>query len=108
MFGTYEARQIIDCAGQIPVPDFIDTHLHIDSSLVTPHKFDRCVGPRGITTAICDPHEIDNVCGVTGIRYFLDASAETVMDIRVQLSSCMPSTTWKPRVTGFWRQTLCR
>lgn len=108
VFGSYEGRQVIDCAGQIPVPGFIDTHLHIESSLVTPYEFDRCVGPRGITTAIRDPHEIANVCGLTGIRCFLDASAETVMDIRVQLSSCMPSTTWKPRVPGFWRQTLCR
>ena len=92
VFGAYEGRQVIDCAGKILVPGFIDTHLHIESSLVTPYEFDRCVGPRGVTTAICDPHEIANVCGLAGIRYFLDASAETVMDIRVQLSSCVPST----------------
>jgi adenine deaminase len=92
VFGEYEGRRVIDCSGQILVPGFIDTHLHIESSLVTPHEFDRCVGPRGVTTAICDPHEIANVCGLEGIRYFLDASAETVMDIRVQLSSCVPST----------------
>ncbi|MEY3306329.1 MAG: adenine deaminase [Pseudomonadota bacterium] len=92
VFGEYEGRREIDCSGQILVPGFIDTHLHIESSLVTPHEFDRCVGPRGVTTAICDPHEIANVCGLEGIRYFLDASAETVMDIRVQLSSCVPST----------------
>jgi adenine deaminase len=59
---------------------------------VTPDEFDRCVGPRGITTAICDPHEIANVIGVPGIEYFLQASAHTLMDIRVQLSSCVPST----------------
>ncbi len=92
VFGNYEGRRVIDCTGQILVPGFIDTHLHIESSLVTPYEFDRCVGPRGITTAICDPHEIANVCGLEGIRYFLEASAETVMDIRVQLSSCVPST----------------
>ena len=92
VFGNYEGRQVIDCTGKLLVPGFIDTHLHIESSLVTPYEFDRCVGPRGVTTAICDPHEIANVCGLEGIRYFLDASAETVMDIRVQLSSCVPST----------------
>jgi adenine deaminase len=92
VFGKYEGRQVIDCTGKLLVPGFIDTHLHIESSLVTPYEFDRCVGPRGVTTAICDPHEIANVCGLEGIRYFLDASAETVMDIRVQLSSCVPST----------------
>ena len=92
VFGTYEGRRVIDCTGRIIVPGFIDTHLHIESSLVTPYEFDRCVGPRGVTTAICDPHEIANVCGLEGIGYFLAASAETVMDIRVQLSSCVPST----------------
>ncbi len=92
VFGTYEGRQVIDVSGKILVPGFIDTHLHIESSLVTPHEFDRCVTPRGVTTAICDPHEIANVCGLTGIRYFLDCAAQTVMDIRVNLSSCVPST----------------
>ncbi|MEL5875986.1 adenine deaminase [Cereibacter sphaeroides] len=91
-FGTYTGRREIDCRGRILVPGFIDTHLHVESSLVTPFEFDRCVTPRGITTAICDPHEIANVCGLEGIRYFLEASAHLVMDLRVQLSSCVPST----------------
>ena len=89
---TYEGRQIIDVTGLILVPGFIDTHLHIESSLVTPFEFDRCVAPRGITTAICDPHEIANVIGTDGIRYFQQAADCTLMDIRVQLSSCVPST----------------
>ena len=91
-FGSYEGKREIDCRGKVLVPGFIDTHLHIESSLVTPFEFDRCVTPRGITTAICDPHEIANVCGLTGIRYFLESAAETVLDLRVQLSSCVPST----------------
>lgn len=90
--GGYEGVRVIDANGAILVPGFIDTHLHIESSLVTPFEFDRCVTPRGVTTAICDPHEIANVCGLTGIHYFLEASTRTVMDIRVQLSSCVPST----------------
>ena len=92
VYGQYEGRQVVDVSGQILVPGFIDTHLHIESSLVTPFEFDRCVGPHGVTTAICDPHEIANVCGLTGIHYFLEASALTLMDILVQLSSCVPST----------------
>ncbi len=92
VFGSYQGRVEIDVAGKILVPGFIDTHLHIESSLVTPFEFDRCVSPHGVTTAICDPHEIANVCGLTGIAYFLEASALTLMDIRVQLSSCVPST----------------
>jgi adenine deaminase len=88
----YAGRREIDVAGLVLVPGFIDTHLHIESALVTPFEFDRCVAPRGVTTAICDPHEIANVIGLEGIRYFQQASEHTVMDIRVQLSSCVPST----------------
>ena len=88
----YAGKREVDVTGKLLVPGFIDTHLHIESSCITPYEFDRCVLPRGVTTAICDPHEIANVCGLTGIRYFLEASARTVMDIRVNLSSCVPST----------------
>ncbi|MBB4188377.1 adenine deaminase [Sinorhizobium terangae] len=91
-YGDYQGRDEIDIAGRIVVPGFIDTHLHIESSLVTPHEFDRCVLPLGITTAICDPHEIANVLGTEGIQFFLDSAVETIMDIRVQLSSCVPAT----------------
>ena len=91
-FEAYDGTREIDVSGKILVPGFIDTHLHVESSLVTPFEFDRCVTPHGVTTAICDPHEIANVCGLTGIRYFLDASTRLVMDLRVQLSSCVPST----------------
>ncbi|MBB4006412.1 adenine deaminase [Allorhizobium taibaishanense] len=90
--GDYEGREEIDISGKIVVPGFIDTHLHIESSLVTPHEFDRCVLPYGVTTVICDPHEIANVLGTEGIQYFLDSALETIMDIRVQLSSCVPAT----------------
>lgn len=88
----YHGAREIDVTGKVLVPGFIDTHLHIESSCITPYEFDRCVLPRGVTTAICDPHEIANVAGLAGIRYFLDASARTVMDIHVNLSSCVPST----------------
>lgn len=90
--GDYDGRRKIDISGRIVVPGFIDTHLHIESSLVTPHEFDRCVLPYGVTTAICDPHEIANVLGAEGVRFFLDSALETIMDVRVQLSSCVPAT----------------
>ena len=88
----YDGAEVLDVSGKTLVPGFIDTHLHIESSLVTPFEFDRCVLPYGVTTAICDPHEIANVIGPDGIRYFQEASARTLMDIKVQLSSCVPST----------------
>ena len=92
VFGAYSGVVEVDFTGRILVPGFIDTHLHIESSLVTPFEFDRCVSPHGVTTAICDPHEIANVCGLVGINYFLEASSRTLMDIRVNLSSCVPSS----------------
>ena len=91
-YGDYRGAVEIDVAGKVIVPGFIDTHLHVESSLITPLEFDRCVLAHGVTTAICDPHEIANVLGVTGLQYFLDASMATAMDLRVQLSSCVPAT----------------
>ena len=88
----YHGDKTIDVTGLILVPGFIDTHLHIESSMLTPFEFDRCVTPLGVTTAICDPHEIANVVGLEGIKYFQEASEHTLMDIKVQLPSCVPST----------------
>ncbi len=90
--GDYRGAREFDISGKIVVPGFIDTHLHVESSLITPFEFDRCVLRHGVTTAICDPHEIANVLGATGIQYFLDASLATALDLRVQLSSCVPAT----------------
>ena len=104
--GLSRRRTEIDCGGRFAVPGFIDTHLHIESSLVTPFEFDRCVLPHGVTTAICDPHEIANVIGETGIRYFLDCAERTVMDMRVNLSPCVPATASRPRARG-WKSTTC-
>ena len=90
--GEYRGEREIDVSGKVVVPGFIDTHCHVESSLLTPLEFDRCVLARGVTTSICDPHEIANVLGQAGLRYFLDAAMLTVMDLRVQLSSCVPAT----------------
>ena len=93
--GTYEeydGKTSINLAGGIIVPGFIDAHLHIESSMLTPLEFDRCVTPKGTTTAICDPHEIANVIGSAGVKYFQMASKHTLMDIKVQIPSCVPST----------------
>jgi len=90
--GEYRGVREIDGRGKIIVPGFIDTHLHVESSLVTPHEFDRCVLPHGVTTAICDPHEMANVLGAEALRYFLACADATVMDLRVMLSSCVPAT----------------
>jgi adenine deaminase len=88
----YRGAREIDARGRIATPGFIDTHVHVESSLVTPFEFERSVLPRGTTTAICDPHEIANVLGLAGLRYFLAASETLWMTLRVQLSSCVPAT----------------
>jgi adenine deaminase len=89
---SYTGTKEIDGTDLTVVPGFIDTHVHCESSLVTPLEFDRCVLPRGTTTAICDPHEIANVLGREGIEYFLRCAERTCMDLFVQLSSCVPAT----------------
>lgn len=89
---TYSGATEIDGRGLVAVPGFIDSHVHCESTLVPPLEFDRCVVPRGTTTAICDPHEICNVLGIAGLKFFLESAAVTVMDLRVQLSSCVPAT----------------
>ncbi len=91
-YASYGGAQEIDGAGRIVVPGFIDTHFHVESSLLTPMEYDRCVLPHGVTTAIWDPHEIANVLGAEGIRYALACAEATVMDLRVMLSSCVPAT----------------
>lgn len=91
-FGSYEGVETIDGRGLTVVPGFVDAHLHIESSLLTPHEFERCVLPHGVTTAIWDPHEIANVLGTAGLAYALKAAEAAVMDIRVNLSSCVPAS----------------
>jgi adenine deaminase len=89
---SYRGIEEIDAKGRFAVPGFIDSHVHCESTLVTPGEFDRCVLPHGVTTAVCDPHEICNVLGLEGLQYFLDSALNTAMDLRVQLSSCVPAT----------------
>jgi adenine deaminase len=91
-YAEYKGVREIDGRGRIAVPGFIDTHFHVESSLLTPLEYDRCVLPHGVTTAIWDPHEIANVLGADGIRYALDCASATIMDLRVMLSSCVPAT----------------
>jgi adenine deaminase len=88
----YHGAKEIDGRGKVVVPGFIDTHVHVESTCVSPWEFDRVVLPRGTTTAICDPHEICNVLGTKGLDYFFAASANLGLDLRVQLSSCVPAS----------------
>lgn len=90
--GDYVGMQEIDAKGQYAVPGFIDGHIHIESSYVTPEEIGRLLVPHGATTIIADPHEIVNVCGMDGMNYMLEAAKETKLDIRFMLPSCVPAT----------------
>lgn len=90
--GCYEGLKEIDAQGRYAAPGFIDSHIHIESSYVTPEEMGRLVVPYGTTTIIADPHEIVNVCGLKGLQYMLDAASETALDIRFMIPSCVPAT----------------
>ena len=88
----YQATEEMDLGGRYVAPGFIDAHVHIESSMLTPPQFARAVVPRGTTTVVSDPHEIANVCGLAGIRYMLDASEGLPLTIYANAPSCVPAT----------------
>jgi adenine deaminase len=88
--GTLDAARTIDLEGRYLCPGFIDGHIHIESSMLTPDQFAAAVLPHGTTTVICDPHEIANVCGMTGIDFML--AGNPLITIHAMASSCVPAT----------------
>ena len=90
--GDYQARETIDLEGRYVCPGFIDGHVHIESSMVTPPEFARAVVPHGTTSVVADPHEIANVLGVEGVRYVLDSSEGLPLTVFVMAPSCVPAT----------------
>jgi adenine deaminase len=88
----YPAKEIINLHNLYLAPGFIEGHIHIESSFLTPLEFSRVVLPCGTTTVICDPHEIANVIGLKGIRFFLEANQYSPLTIYVMLPSCVPAT----------------
>jgi adenine deaminase len=90
--GEFEGKQVIDAKGRYISPSFIDAHVHIESSMVTPAEFAKVVLPHGVTTVITDPHEIGNVSGEEGIGFMLDDSGNIPLDVFTMLPSCVPAT----------------
>lgn len=90
--GEYSGEEEINLEGKYLSPSFIDGHVHIESSMVTPPQFAKAILPRGTTTIIADPHEIANVKGIEGIKYILDESENLPLDVYVMLPSCVPAT----------------
>ncbi len=90
--GEYEGIEEIDCSNLVVLPGYIDGHVHIESSQLSPEEFASLIVPRGTTTIIADPHEITNVCGMAGCEYIAKASLNVPLDVRLQLPSCVPAT----------------
>ena len=90
--GEYHGNVEVDVSGKIVLPGFVDAHIHLESSLVSPSEFARAVLPHGTTTVITDPHEIANVMGTDGIEYMLQATEDLPVDVRFMLPSCVPAT----------------
>jgi adenine deaminase len=88
----YEAEQVIDLGGRFVAPGYIDAHVHIESSLCTPHEFANAVIPRGVTSVVTDPHEIANVLGLEGISFMLEQAKYGLLSIYVMVPSCVPAT----------------
>lgn len=90
--GSYSGGTEIDVSGLTVLPGYIDAHVHIESSQLSPEEFASLIVPRGTTTIIADPHEITNVCGMAGAEYIARASRNVPLDVKVQLPSCVPAT----------------
>ena len=90
--GKYHGKEEVDMTGKIVLPGFLDAHIHLESSLVSPREFVRAVLPHGTTTVVTDPHEITNVMGTDGIEYMLQATEGLPVDVRFMLPSCVPAT----------------
>ncbi|MCM1438147.1 MAG: adenine deaminase [Roseburia sp.] len=90
--GKYRAKEVYDLSGKFVLPAFIDSHVHIESSQLSPEGFASLVVPHGTTTVIADPHEIVNVCGEQGAEYIKTAAANTPLEVKIMLPSCVPAT----------------
>lgn len=86
------AKETFDANGQYMAPGFINGHVHIESSHLSPAEFAKLVVPHGTTTVIADPHEICNVCGLAGLDYILEASKDLPLTVYCQIPSCVPAT----------------
>ena len=90
--GKYDGKTEIDVSGKLVLPGFIDAHIHLESSMVTPAEFAKAVVVHGTTTVITDPHEITNVMGIDGVEYMIQASQNLPIDVHFMMPSCVPAT----------------
>lgn len=99
--GNYDGKNAVDVSGKYILPGLIDSHLHIESSMVTPPEYARITLPHGVTTAIADPHEIANVCGEAGLEFMKDSAKHVPTDILFMLPSCVPAADFEHSGASF-------
>src|SRR5271165_4451598 len=97
-----DAHEHIALAGRIVAPGLIDSHLHIESSMVTPRRYAEVVVPQGTTTICWDPHEIGNVSGLDGLRWAIAATRDLPLRIEMLAPSCVPSAPWLERTGAYF------
>ncbi|MFM9051006.1 MAG: amidohydrolase family protein, partial [Bacteroidota bacterium] len=81
--------------GLFILPGFVDAHIHIESSMLTPYEFARMALPHGTVATVSDPHEIANVCGMQGIRYMLENAKNALLKFHFGAPSCVPATSFE-------------
>lgn len=89
--GSYEGEEEIELDGMVVCPSFIDGHIHLESSMISPAAFEAAVLPHGTTAVVTDPHEIANVAGTQGIDYMLNVTEDLELDVYFMLPSCVPA-----------------
>lgn len=99
--GQYDGEKEINCVDKFLVPGFIDSHMHIESTMVTPPHLCKAVAQSGTTTLIADPHEIVNVAGAKGMKYFLDATENLPINVYFMLPSSVPATYFETNGSDF-------
>lgn len=90
--GNYKGLKEVDLSGKTIVPSFIDSHIHLESSVVSPSEFAKAAAPKGTTAIVTDPHEITNVLGANGVKYMLAATQNLPIDVYFVLPSCIPAS----------------
>lgn len=104
--GDYDGERELDCTGKTLVPAFIDGHIHLESSVVSPAEFARIVLPKGTCAVVTDPHEITNVMGTDGVKFMLQATDTLPLDVFVMLPSCVPATPFDESGASFAHQDV--
>ena len=90
--GNFSGKEEKDLTGKYITPGFIDGHIHLESSVISPEDFAKIASIHGTTAVVTDPHEIANVCGIDGIKYMLEKTKNLPISVYAMVSSCVPAT----------------